>query len=176
MRQLNYQMINTILSELCSVECGDIFFACQTTRGMEMSKCRDTNIFIFWEGEKFSLRMNTRKKPITLFQSNNDRTDLIPNTSVFNTACCMQLPSWSIYRKCIRLYDKHLRPSYTLLPLLSTPKNWWDVETSKGLVWVWCNTRRACYLLDLWLVWYQAFYSNNKNILLGVVYLILKRG
>ena len=144
------------------MECGDIFFACQTTRGMEMSKCRDTNIFIFLEGEKCSLRMNTRKKPITLFQSNNDRTDLIPNTSVFNTACCMQLPSWSINHKFIRLYDKHLRPSYTLLPLLSKPKNWWDVEISKGL-------------LDLWLVWYRAFYS-NKYILLGVVYLILKRG
>ena len=83
-------------STVCLLECGDIFFACQTTRGMEMSKCRDTNIFIFLEGEKCSLRMNTRKKPITLFQSNNDRTDLIPNTSVFNTACCMQLRSWSI--------------------------------------------------------------------------------
>ena len=107
-------------STFCLLECGDIFFACQTTRGMEMSKCRGTNIFIFLEGEKCSLWMNTRKKPITLFQSNNDRTDLIPYTSFFNTACCMQLPSWSINPKCIRAYSisilGRLTPYYLYFP------------------------------------------------------------
>ena len=78
------------------------------------------------------------------------------------TCNCHPDPSTAINPKCIRLFDKHLRQSYTLLPLLSQPKHWWNVEISKGLVLVWCNTRRACYLLDLWLVWYQAFYSNDN--------------
>ena len=38
-------MIENTSSQFCSVQCGDNFFASQTTRGMEMSNCGQTNIF-----------------------------------------------------------------------------------------------------------------------------------
>ena len=36
---------------MCSLECGDIFFANQTTWGMETPCCRDTNMSFFFESE-----------------------------------------------------------------------------------------------------------------------------
>ena len=44
-QQLNYDMMAHISSLLCSIECGDILFARQTTRGMETPTCGQTNIF-----------------------------------------------------------------------------------------------------------------------------------
>ena len=70
---------------------------------MKTSKCRRTNIFVFLWGENAV----SQKKPIMLLRSNHDRTDLVPNTSIFNTLCCRQLQFWFINPKCIQL-DKDL--------------------------------------------------------------------
>ena len=64
-----------------------------------------------------------------------DRTDLIPILTFSNTACGIQLHSRST---TYYLYFPNLN-IHEMLNFLR--------------VWVWCNERRSCYLLDLGLIW-----------------------
>ena len=54
--QLNFEVIAIVSSQLCNVECGDIFFASQTTSGMKKPNCRDTKMFSFSKVKMQSLK------------------------------------------------------------------------------------------------------------------------
>ena len=131
-RQLNYEVIKNISSQIYSVECGEIFFASQTTRDMEMPSCRDrdTNMSFFHKGENAISQWNWGSNQLIATALYCDRTDLIPILTFYNTACCIQLHSWSINPKFIQLLDKHLTSNYLYFPNLNIHKN---AEFFKGL-------------------------------------------
>ena len=144
--QLNYEVIANISSQLYSVECGDIFFASQKTKDMEMPSCRDTNKSFFLKVKMKSpkeIEVVTNLIATALYC---DRTDLIPILNFSNTACCIQLYSWSINPKFIQLLDKHLTYYNLYFPNL-------NIHELLNFLRVWCNKRRSCYLLDLGHVW-----------------------
>ena len=68
-QQSDHDMVANISSQLCSVECGDIFYATQTTSGIETSNCGDTNIFLFLQCDNAVSKKNEKKNQLYCFRA-----------------------------------------------------------------------------------------------------------
>ena len=110
-QQLNYDMMAHISSLLCSIECGDILFARQTTRDMETSNYKDTNIFIFLSSENVVFQIKWGRNQLYCFRAIIGLI-LYLILAFFNAACCIQLQPWSINPKWIRLLGRNLTSHY----------------------------------------------------------------
>ena len=139
-----------ILSQLCYVKCGDIFFASQTTRDDGNVKLQRHQHIYLSIRQTCTLQKKMMRKPIMLLQRDHWNTDLIPNTRFFTLPVAFDCNPDSSTRSVCNYWIS------ILLPILSQPKHTWNAEFYKGLVWVRYNTRRACYVSDPWSIWYLA--------------------
>ena len=147
-RQVNYEVIANISSQLYSVECGGIFLPVNNQGYENAKRQRHQHVFFFIKMKTQSFKEIEVVTDLIATALYPDRTDPIPTLTFSNTACCIQLHSWSINPKCIQLLDKHLTSYYLYFPNLNIHEMLNFVR-----VWVWCNKRRSCYFLDFWLVW-----------------------
>ena len=129
-------------------------------QGVWMPSCRDTNmchhVFLFFLSFFLSKEI---KKVTNLIASAlyRQRTELIPTLAFSNTACCIQLQSWSINPRCIQLLDKHLTAYYLYFLNLNIHESLNFVR-----VCVWCNKIRSCCIMDLCLVWSAVKMDTNN--------------
>ena len=119
-RQLNDEVIANISSQLYSAECGDIFFASQTTRGMETQRHQHDFLLSRW---KCYLPEKFKKLRILLLQ----------------VAQLVRAPAW----------DTQVWRSWVQIPLLSTDYWAFVPQVCSGLPTNWVQTGAATGSLAL---------------------------